>query len=279
LGQFTQPDSLIPQAYNPIALNRFAYVYNSPTNYTDSSGAFIDTLLDAADLAGNIQNCLGDSDALACYMTPVSAAAIAIPGATGTGAARHALTDEELIARIYTALRTTQAGEQIYQKASKLGLPEIEFRRMSVVGEYAGGVENTLLLNADLRYVSPEIAAPTLAHELYHRTRRWQTGSKLQEFAAHKIQTRVWEELRTRALSGIRSGSLDLDGFLLYAEYYGLNERTLRRVNENRLFQHILSIPSYRREPLSSINLLEDPINFNVYSDFYKSIGLDYIPQ
>jgi RHS repeat-associated protein len=30
LGQCTQPDSLIPQVYNPIALNRSAYVYNSP---------------------------------------------------------------------------------------------------------------------------------------------------------------------------------------------------------------------------------------------------------
>jgi RHS repeat-associated protein len=30
LGQFTQPDSLVPQPYNPIAWNRYAYVYNSP---------------------------------------------------------------------------------------------------------------------------------------------------------------------------------------------------------------------------------------------------------
>jgi hypothetical protein len=77
----------VPQAFNPIALNRFAYAYNSPTNYTDSSGHFIDTLLDAADLAGNIQNCLGDSDALACYMAPVSAVFLAVPFASGGGLA------------------------------------------------------------------------------------------------------------------------------------------------------------------------------------------------
>ncbi|MBN1995489.1 MAG: hypothetical protein JW953_22570, partial [Anaerolineae bacterium] len=46
LGQFTQPDSLVPQPGNPIAWNRYAYVYNNPVNYTDSSGHFIDTLWD-----------------------------------------------------------------------------------------------------------------------------------------------------------------------------------------------------------------------------------------
>jgi hypothetical protein len=67
---------LIPQPFNPIALNRFAYVYNSPVNYTDSSGAIIDTLLDAFDLLSNAGKCLGDSDALSCYVVPVSAGAL-----------------------------------------------------------------------------------------------------------------------------------------------------------------------------------------------------------
>ena len=38
LGQFTQPDSLVPDPLNPIALNRYAYAYNSPLVYTDPSG-------------------------------------------------------------------------------------------------------------------------------------------------------------------------------------------------------------------------------------------------
>jgi hypothetical protein len=34
-------------AGNPIAWNRYAYVYDNPVNLTDSSGHFVDTLLDA----------------------------------------------------------------------------------------------------------------------------------------------------------------------------------------------------------------------------------------
>jgi len=38
LGQFTQPDSLVPDPLNPQAWNRYAYVSNAPTNYVDPSG-------------------------------------------------------------------------------------------------------------------------------------------------------------------------------------------------------------------------------------------------
>jgi hypothetical protein len=85
LGRFTQPDSLVAQPYHPIAWNRYAYVYDNPVNYTDSSGHFIDTLWDIVDLGVNAQNCLGDSDALACYMTPVAAAAVVAPFLTTGG--------------------------------------------------------------------------------------------------------------------------------------------------------------------------------------------------
>jgi hypothetical protein len=42
-------------------------------------------LLDALDLATNVQNCLGDSDTLSCYMVPVSVAFVAIPFLSGGG--------------------------------------------------------------------------------------------------------------------------------------------------------------------------------------------------
>ena len=38
LRQFTQPDSIIPDVYNPQALNRYAYTYNNPVKYEDPSG-------------------------------------------------------------------------------------------------------------------------------------------------------------------------------------------------------------------------------------------------
>jgi RHS repeat-associated protein len=38
LGQFTAPDSIIPDPYRPGALDRYGYTENDPTNYTDPSG-------------------------------------------------------------------------------------------------------------------------------------------------------------------------------------------------------------------------------------------------
>jgi RHS repeat-associated protein len=38
LGRFISADSIVPQASNPQALNRYSYAYNSPLNYIDPSG-------------------------------------------------------------------------------------------------------------------------------------------------------------------------------------------------------------------------------------------------
>lgn len=38
LNRWTQPDSIIPNPYNPQSLNRYAYTLNNPVKYTDSTG-------------------------------------------------------------------------------------------------------------------------------------------------------------------------------------------------------------------------------------------------
>lgn len=38
LGRFVQPDSMLPDIYDPQQLNRYAYVKNNPLKYTDPSG-------------------------------------------------------------------------------------------------------------------------------------------------------------------------------------------------------------------------------------------------
>jgi hypothetical protein len=61
------PTAWLVGTTNPIAWNRYAYVYNAPVNHTDSSGHFIDTRWDVVDLGADALNCLGDSDTLAHY--------------------------------------------------------------------------------------------------------------------------------------------------------------------------------------------------------------------
>jgi RHS repeat-associated protein len=38
IGRFIQADSIVPEAGNPQALDRYAYVYNNPVRYNDPSG-------------------------------------------------------------------------------------------------------------------------------------------------------------------------------------------------------------------------------------------------
>jgi RHS repeat-associated protein len=41
LNQFTQPDTIVPDAYNPQDWNRYAYARNNPLKYTDPSGHIV----------------------------------------------------------------------------------------------------------------------------------------------------------------------------------------------------------------------------------------------
>ncbi|ETA69520.1 Rhs family protein, partial [Methanolobus tindarius DSM 2278] len=45
---FVQPDTMLPDPYNPQALNRYAYTLNNPVKYNDPSGHFVETIPDAA---------------------------------------------------------------------------------------------------------------------------------------------------------------------------------------------------------------------------------------
>jgi hypothetical protein len=38
LNRWLQPDSIIPDPYNPLAYDRYSYVYNKPVNATDPTG-------------------------------------------------------------------------------------------------------------------------------------------------------------------------------------------------------------------------------------------------
>jgi pyocin large subunit-like protein len=42
IGRFISPDPIIPEGFNPLAYDRYQYVYSNPVRYTDSSGHCID---------------------------------------------------------------------------------------------------------------------------------------------------------------------------------------------------------------------------------------------
>ncbi len=186
---------------NPIAWNCYAYVYNSPVNYTDSSGHFIDTLWDTLDLAVDVKQCLGEADSLSCYMIAADVAFLVLPFVPGVvdnavkGRRVVLHSDAVKTARVYDALASTEAGADIIQRAKVHGLPTVKFAPLDAVGRYSEG-EHIIWINSRCRHVPDELLAPTLAHELTHRTRRWFSASLSDEFFAYTSQHRVWAELR-----------------------------------------------------------------------------------
>ncbi len=55
IGRFAQPDSIVPNPYNPQSLNRYSYALNNPVKYTDPSG-----------------HCVLEDDESSCNPTPPS---------------------------------------------------------------------------------------------------------------------------------------------------------------------------------------------------------------
>jgi len=41
IARFTQPDTIVPNLYDPQSLNRYSYMKNNPLRYTDPSGHYV----------------------------------------------------------------------------------------------------------------------------------------------------------------------------------------------------------------------------------------------
>lgn len=66
------------------------------------------------------------------------------------------------------------------------------------IGMYEGEGAHKLAVNAIYRDFPDEMLATVLAHELTHRSQRWEYGSIQNEILAYRTQADVWRELRQR---------------------------------------------------------------------------------
>jgi RHS repeat-associated protein len=82
--RFTQPDTLLPDPYDPQQLNRYAYARGNPLKYTDPSGHFIETALDVTFLAMDFNDIRNDPTNAWNYMAlAADIGGTMLPGATG----------------------------------------------------------------------------------------------------------------------------------------------------------------------------------------------------
>ncbi|WP_094229181.1 RHS repeat domain-containing protein [Methanolobus psychrotolerans] len=85
---FVQPDTMLPDVYNPQALNRYAYVLDNPVKYNDPSGHYAESPLDLIFIGIDVIDiALDPSDETAWAALGADVGCLALPGATGGGVA------------------------------------------------------------------------------------------------------------------------------------------------------------------------------------------------
>ncbi|AEK19818.1 hypothetical protein GYY_04735 [Methanococcus maripaludis X1] len=119
---FIQPDTMLPDPYNPQALNRYAYTLNNPVKYTDPSGHYIESALDIAFIAYDVNQIMsGDANAWDYLSLTADVACLALPVATGGGLGVRAIEQgvkqadnvEDLFKWLDTALDVNKADDVV----------------------------------------------------------------------------------------------------------------------------------------------------------------------
>jgi hypothetical protein len=103
VGRFISPDTLVPDPGNPQSHNRYSYVLNSPVNYADPSGHWLESALDLAFIAYDIydiqQNGLNWTNGLSLA---VDIGGLALPVVTGGGLMVRAISHGDDLAKVAT---------------------------------------------------------------------------------------------------------------------------------------------------------------------------------
>jgi len=125
--QFIQPDSLIADIYNPQNLNRYSYVLNNPYKYTDSSGNYVETVLDIGFIAYDISQIIQDPHNSENYIAlGLDVAGAALPFATGLGAGFKVAKNAD---KVSDFADVAKVGEKVAQEtADKLGVATNRFQ-------------------------------------------------------------------------------------------------------------------------------------------------------
>jgi len=142
ITHFSQPDSIIPDQFNPQALNRYSYAGNNPVRYNDPSG-----------------HCFDPLTFIFCAMVVASIVIEAAPAIEEFSAEEGPVVDEAAAAAIEEAQPAIeQAGSEINQGAYRL-TSELEKDSPRII-EKINNINSELSKPGLLRYIHPNDILP-----------------------------------------------------------------------------------------------------------------------
>ena len=84
-GRFNQPDTLLPEIYDPQQLNRYSYARNNPYRYVDKSGQWIDVVLDIGFILWDVVDIIRDPSSENLKSLGLDVGSAFVPGVVGLG--------------------------------------------------------------------------------------------------------------------------------------------------------------------------------------------------
>ncbi|AKB28466.1 hypothetical protein MSSIT_1747 [Methanosarcina siciliae T4/M] len=114
---YFQPDTILPDPYNPQALNRYSYALNNPVKYTDPSGHYVETAIDLAFLAMDINDIrTGNADKWTYIGLATDVVCALAPGVTGgrlaVTAVEETVTHADNVGDLFKLLDKTADGKK-----------------------------------------------------------------------------------------------------------------------------------------------------------------------
>jgi RHS repeat-associated protein len=121
LRKFIQPDTLLPDIYDPQQLNRYAYARNNPYKYVDPSGNVLDIFADvgfiAWDLVDIVRDPLDWRNHAALF---ADVGAMFLPFVTGAGRSiKFATKADNVVIRMAKSAKKTKNSFRLFEGASK----------------------------------------------------------------------------------------------------------------------------------------------------------------
>jgi RHS repeat-associated protein len=135
VGRFISPDSLVPDPQNPQSFNRYVYAANNPVKYSDPTGHWFESFLDAAFIAYDVydiqQNGLNWTNGLSLA---ADVGGLALPVVTGGGlAVRAAMHADDAVDTVRLAGHLGDAAQLALRSENALSAA----RRLNAAGSHS----------------------------------------------------------------------------------------------------------------------------------------------